>query len=64
MSSTEQVQQRHAARPIEAARTAYQANRKALEPMLRLLLDAAALVALLYRRTAPKTNERESQAAS
>lgn len=66
MSSTEQVEQRPAG-PIGAARragSAYQANREALEPLLRLLLDAAALAALIYRRTGPKTDERERRGAS
>lgn len=67
MIITKRTEQRRAGRPIGAAKragSAYQANREALEPLLRLLLDAAALAALLYRRSAPSTGEREPRAAS
>jgi hypothetical protein len=60
-------QQLRTGRPIGAAKrvgSAYQANREAREPLLGLLLDAAALAALLYRRSAPKPDEREARAAS
>ncbi|MHB1533985.1 MAG: hypothetical protein ACYC1D_05115 [Acidimicrobiales bacterium] len=67
MAITNRTEQRRPGRPIGApkrAGSAYQANREALEPLLRLLLDAAALATLLYRRSAPKPDEREARAAS
>ncbi|MHB8289744.1 MAG: hypothetical protein ACYDEY_10995 [Acidimicrobiales bacterium] len=67
MTITERTEQCRAGRPIGAAKragSAYQANREALEPLLRLLLDAAALAALLWRRSAPKVDEREARAVS
>lgn len=67
MVITKRSEQRRPARLIGAAKrtgSAYQANREALEPLLRLLLDAAALGTLLYRRSAPKADEREPRAAS
>lgn len=67
MDVTKRTERRRPGRPIGEAKrvgSAYQANREALEPLLRLLLDAAALATLLYRRSAPKADEREARAAS
>jgi len=67
MAVTKQTEKRRPGRPIGAAKqvgSAYQANREALEPLLRLLLDAAALATLFYRRSAPKADEREAGAES
>jgi hypothetical protein len=67
MAITKQTEKRRPGRPIRAAKrpgSANQANREALEPLPRLLLDAAALATLLYRRSAPTADEREPRAAS
>ncbi len=58
MFSTKQVERSTPSRKIRAARragVAYQANREALEPPLRLLLDAA-LAARMYPRSAPPSS--------
>jgi hypothetical protein len=67
MTVTKRTEQRRPGRPSGAAKragSAYQANREALEPLLRLLLDAAALAALMYRRSTPTADEREARAES
>ena len=66
MFSTKQVERSTPSRKLRAARragVAYQANREALEPPLRLLLDAA-LAARMYPRSAPGASEREPQGVS
>ncbi len=67
MGINERTEQRRPARLIGAAKragSAYQGSREALEPLLRLLLDAAALTTLFYRRSAPTAGDRDPQAAS
>jgi hypothetical protein len=67
MSIPQRVEQRRDGRPVGAANragSAYQANREAHEPLLRPLLDAAALAALLFRRPAPPPNEPDPPVAS
>ena len=65
MPGTKRVEQHCTARSIGAPRragSAYHANRAAPEPLLRLLLDAAAVAAPIYRRAVPATDERAPRA--
>ena len=67
MYSPRQVEHRRAARQIGAAieaGSANRGNREALGPLPRLLLMAAALATLVYRRAALRSAGRQPQAAA
>jgi hypothetical protein len=67
MAITNRTELRRPGGPIGAAnqvRLAYQVDREALEPLLRPLVDDAALTALPYRQSASKADEREPRGAS